>query len=77
MTRRKTDGGRIAEKVWTRVYVYLRHVGYPMSWEGDLARDIDRLIRKRMSEAWEEGWFDRDCNEKTADENPYQGRRRK
>ncbi len=38
--------------------------------------DIDRLIRKRMAEAWEEGWFDRDCREADWDNNPYRGRRK-
>ena len=46
MTKRKTDGERIAAQ-------------------------IDRLLRKRMSEAWEEGWFARDCQESDWNENPY------
>lgn len=38
---------------------------------------IDRLIRKRMAEAWEEGWFDRDCQEADWNENPYRERTEK
>lgn len=73
MTRRKTDGERIAEKTWERVY--LNHAN--ATWDEEIARDIDRLIRKRMGEAWEEGWFDRDCQEADWDKNPYRGGRRK
>ena len=77
MTRRKTDGERIAEKVWSRMYAHLRHVGNPMSWEGDLARDIDRLLRKRMSEAWKEGWSAASWYNKHECDNPYRGRKKK
>ena len=41
-----------------------------------IAADIERLIRRRMAEAWEDGWFDRDCQELDWHENPYRGRRR-
>lgn len=73
MTRRKTDGERIADKAFIDIF------GYASQREEKkrLSDSIDRLVRKRMSEAWEEGWFDRDCNEKTADENPYRGRKKK
>lgn len=63
MTRRKTDGERISTWVFNRGYDEIR-----------LAARIDRLLRKRMSEAWEEGWFDRDCQEADWHENPYRGR---
>jgi len=63
MTRRMTDGERIAFKA--RVI--------DSAYEVELARDIDRLLRKRMAEAWEEGWFDRDCQEADWNENPYRG----
>ena len=67
MTRRKkTDGERIAFKA--RIIDSAYEVG--------LARDIDRLLRKRMAEAWEEGWFDRDCHEADWDKNPYRERKR-
>lgn len=70
--RRKTDGERIASKTFSFWYA-LNGEESPAV----LARAIDRLLRKRMAEAWGEGWFDRDCNEKTADENPYRGRKKK
>lgn len=38
---------------------------------------IDRFIRRRMAEAWEDGWFDRDCQEFDWHQNPYKGRRNK
>ena len=70
--RRKTDGERIAEPEqvsdkWTPVDFYPH----------ELAERIDRIIRRRMAEAWEEGWFDRDCHEADWNENPYRGRRKK
>lgn len=65
MTRRKTDGERISTWVFNYGYNEIR-----------LAARIDRLLRKRMAEAWEEGWFDRDCDEKKVKHNPYRGRRK-
>lgn len=71
MTRRKkTDGERIAFEVFASRY---RGMVIP----SELATDIDHLIRKRMAEAWEEGWFDRDCQEADWNENPYRERKRK
>lgn len=67
MTRRMTDGERIAFKA--RVI--------DSAYEVELARDIDRLLRKRMAEAWTEGWFERDFVRKELNENPYRGRREK
>lgn len=69
MTRRKTDGERII--------LALRKDGWMRLWLPDGAAYIDRLIRKRMAEAWEEGWFARDCHEADWDKNPYRGRKRK
>ncbi len=70
MTRRTTDGYRIASK-WSGE-------GILKGWYLDAARaEIDRIIRKRMAEAWEEGWFDRDCQEADWDKNPYRGRTEK
>jgi len=66
MTRRKTDGERIAFK--GRVI--------DSAYEVELARDIDHLLRRRMAEAWTEGWFERFVR-KELDENPYRGRRKK
>lgn len=67
MTRRKTtDGERIALKSWAR-----KHGDHDSAYEVKLARDIDRLIRKRMAEAWEDGWFSRDCQEADWNKNPY------
>ena len=67
MTRRKkTDGERIAFKA--RIIDSAYEVG--------LARDIDRLLRKRMAEAWEEGWCHKTAGDKW-DDNPYRGRKKK
>ncbi len=73
MTRRRTDGKRIADRVFFGRYEGPKGAKFP----SELARDIDRLIRKRMGEAWEEGWFDRDCQEADWNKNPYRGGRRK
>jgi len=69
MTRRKTDGYRLASK-WSGE-------GILKGWYLDAAsKEFDRLIRRRMVEAWEEGnelpfvWG-------SAKANPYRGRRRK
>lgn len=66
MTRRKTDGERIAERMEEGWALSGAHVDAT-------AKAIDRLVRKRMGEAWEEGWFDRDCREADWNENPYRG----
>ena len=71
MTRRRTDGDRIADRVFSGRY-QSRGEAYP----SELAVEIDRLIRKRMAEAWEEGWFHKTAGTKL-DDNPYRGRRRK
>ena len=65
--RRKTDGENVANAT----------EGLGLVGKHYLADRIDRLIRKRMGEAWEEGWFDRDCQEADWDKNPYRGGRRK
>ena len=71
MTRRKkTDGERIAQRMAENWALAGERV--PAT-----AMVIDRLIRKRMGEAWEEGWFDRDCHEADWNRNPYRGGRRK
>lgn len=65
--RRKTDGERIADRVFSGRY-------QGMAIPSELAAEIDRLIRKRMMDAWDEGWWSgRACDL----ENPYQGRRKK
>ena len=64
MTRRKTDGQKISHHIY----------GYDR-WE--VADYLDRYIRRRMAEAWDEGWFERDFVRKELDENPYRGRKRK
>jgi hypothetical protein len=65
MTRRKTDGERII--------LALRKDGWMRLWLPDGAAYIDRLIRKRMAEAWEDGWFHKTAGTKL-DDNPYRGR---
>jgi hypothetical protein len=72
MTRRaKTDGERIALMSWAR-----KHGDHDSAYEVELARDIDRLIRKRMAEAWDKGWLARWLQKRSC-ENPYRGRKRK
>jgi hypothetical protein len=71
MTRRKkTDGERIAQRMAENWALAGEHV--PAT-----AMVIDRLVRRRMAEAWEDGWFSRDCQEADWDRNPYRGGRRK
>lgn len=80
MTRRRTDGKRIADRVFFGRYEGPKGAKFP----SELARDIDRLIRKRMAEAWDQGWR---CSNDfweaphiwTEDllGNPYRGRKRK
>ena len=65
MTRRKTDGERII--------LALRKDGWMRLWLPDGAAYIDRLNRKRMAEAWEDGWFHKTAGTKL-DDNPYRGR---
>ena len=65
MTRRKkTDGERISTSIL--------HCGYD---EIRLAADIDRIIRRRMAEAWEEGWFHKTAGTELI-ANPYRGRKK-
>lgn len=73
MTRRRTDGKRIADRVFFGRYEGPKGAKFP----SELARDIDRLIRRRMAEAWTEGWFERDFVLKELNENPYRGRKKK
>lgn len=66
MTRRKkTDGERISTSIL--------HCGYD---EISLAARIDRLIRRRMAQAWRQG-HEWGANNQNLDANPYQGRMRK
>ena len=67
MNRRKTDGEKVANAT----------EGLGLVGKHYLAASIDRLIRRRMAEAWEEGWFDRDCQEADWNENPYRERTKK
>lgn len=73
MTRRKTDGERIADRVFLGRYQRQNGVMFP----SELALDIDRLVRRRMAEAWEEGWLDQYNDRRRLNENPYRGRSRK
>jgi hypothetical protein len=70
MTRRKkTDGERIAFEVFSGRY-------QGMAIPSELATDIDRLIRRRMAEAYEIGWF-HGTHEDRPHKNPYRGRKKK
>ena len=72
MTRRRTDGKRIADRVFFGRYEGPKGAKFP----SELALDIDRLIRRRMAEAWEEG---KDCCFRYTglSINPYRGRKKK
>lgn len=63
MTRRKTDGERIAA----------RQCSYP-EFQASLAARIDRIIRRRQKEAWNEGFV---AHRHSDFDNPYVGRREK
>lgn len=69
--RRKTDGERIAGTAWVAGLG-----GFTSQYREKLASDIDRSIRRRMAEAWEEGWCHKTAGDKW-DDNPYRGRKRK
>lgn len=69
MTRRKkTDGERIAQRMAENWAIHGAHIEAT-------AQEIDRLIRKRMAEAWDLGRT-YGINNIAADANPYRGRRR-
>lgn len=72
MTRRRTDGKRIADRVFFGRYEGPKGAKFP----SELARDIDRLIRKRMAEAWAEGHEYGAIYDPDLDANPYRGRKK-
>ena len=67
--RRKTDGERIADRLFG-----LALDNQEQKW---LAMQIDHILRKRMAEAWEDGWLDQYNDRRRLNENPYRGGRRK
>ena len=71
MTRRrkKTDGERIAW-TWFDGSVSIHDQDY----RERLAKQIDRIIRRRQKEAWAEGWASNSAGDF---ESPYEGRREK
>ena len=73
MTRRRTDGKRIADRVFFGRYEGPKGAMFP----SELARDIDRLLRRRMAEAWSQGWFACEIDRKFVSDNPYRGRKKK
>jgi hypothetical protein len=70
MTRRKTDGERIVDGLFRSLY------GYGPYENQRLSRRVNRFIRRRMAEAWEDGWFGSTSGTKLG-ANPYRGRKRK
>lgn len=68
MTRRKTDGERIAQRMQESWAISGVHVEAT-------AREIDRIIRRRMAEAWDKGWGSPKWQD--MDENPYRKRSKK
>ena len=69
MTRRMTDGERIAQRMAENWTLAGEHV--PAT-----AKVIDRLLRKRMAEAWDLGRT-YGINDIASDANPYRGRVKK
>ena len=68
MTRRKkTDGERIADRVFFSDQYRQGGLAFPSV----LAADIDRLVRRRMAEAWDEGWVASYNNLAVDVPNPY------
>ncbi len=63
MTRRKTDGERVANAT----------EGLGLVGKHHLANRIDRIIRRRMAGAWEEG----NVSPGYLKDNPYRGRKKK
>lgn len=69
MTRRKkSDGERIAGTAWVAGLA-----GFTSQYREKLASDIDRLVRRRMAEAWDLGRT-YGINNIASDANPYRGR---
>ena len=73
MTRRRkrTDGERLTQRIAEGLAID--------NWPDEIwiAKRIDRLLRRRMAEAWKEGWSAASwCNKHECD-NPYRGRKRK
>jgi len=69
MTRRRTDGDRIAQRMAENWALSGAHVDAT-------AEAIDRIIRRRMAEAWAEG-HEYGIIYEDLEANPYQGRRTK
>lgn len=65
--RRKTDGERIADRLFA-----LALDNQEQKW---IAMQIDHILRKRMAEAWEEGWIL--AWERKIARNPYRERKKK
>lgn len=69
-SRRKTDGERLARRMaegWCDDGAHIR----------ETANDIDRIIRRRMAEAWDEGYFKGWLRAGFRSDNPYRGRKKK
>jgi len=73
MSRRKTDGEKISDK-W--IDERGEGIGVNADPEG-LAKDIDRIIRRRMAEAYCLGWRAAIESQGIGYANPYRGRREK
>jgi len=70
MTKRKTDGQRIAEILWDEGWL-----PYSDALHGDnkIAAMIDAIIRKRCAKVWQEGWGH---GYRRSGDNPYKGRKK-
>ena len=70
MTRRKTDGERIVDGLFRALY------GYGPYENKRLSIRVNRIIRRRMAEAWDLGRT-YGINNIASDANPYRGRKKK
>ena len=70
MTRRKTDGERLTQRIAEGLAID--------NWPDEIwiAKRIDRLLRRRMAEAWDLGRT-YGINDIASDANPYRGRKKK
>lgn len=68
MSRRKTDGERIAQRMQENWAISGVHVEAT-------AREIDRLVRRRMAWAWLEGRLSSYGREANRGKNPYLGKK--
>jgi len=76
MTKRKTDGQRIAKKLWDEGWLT-----YSEALHNELREDavevVAAIIRKRCAKVWDECWGHGTSTYWRSGNNPYKGRKRK